>query len=127
MWGFFTMNYPFSLILAFIGMCGLTGCFSQLSNIPNVPTLDSLEIPDVNKDLVPETTLPKIPAIPDIKVPNELLSTQNISCVAGFVENKPGYGTLDIYTSPRNVNEVTHIEDVSIETAKEITEDMGEC
>lgn len=73
MWGFFIMNYPFSLMLAFIGMCGLTGCFPQLPNIPNVPTLDSLEIPDVNKDLLPETTLPEIPAIPDIKVPNELL------------------------------------------------------
>lgn len=59
--------------------------------------------------------------------PITTISTENISCVAGFVENKPGYGTLDIYTSSGSVNEVTHIEDVSIETAKEITEDMGEC
>ena len=49
------------------------------------------------------------------------------SCVAGYVEDSPGKGTLDIFFPTEFSPKVQSIEDVSIEVAKEVTEQLGTC
>ena len=49
------------------------------------------------------------------------------SCVAGYVEDSPGYGTLDIYADTEFSPKVQSISDVSVKVAKEITDDLGVC
>jgi hypothetical protein len=49
------------------------------------------------------------------------------ACVAGFVEDTPGAGTLDIYFPSGFSPDVQSIKDVSIEVAKEVTEQLGAC
>ena len=48
-------------------------------------------------------------------------------CVAGFVEDSPGKGTIDIFFSSEYAPNVQSIEGVSIETAKEVTTELGVC
>ena len=49
------------------------------------------------------------------------------TCIAGFVQTKPHRGNIDIYTKSGVVNEVQTLEDVSLKTAAEITEELGVC
>ena len=49
------------------------------------------------------------------------------SCVAGYVENTPGKGTLDIYFPSEFSPDIQSIKDVSIEVAQEVTEQLGVC
>tara|TARA_R110002012_G_scaffold222330_1_gene394164 strand:- start:632 stop:886 length:255 start_codon:yes stop_codon:yes gene_type:complete len=48
----------------------------------------------------------------------------NTSCVAGYVEDTPGKGTLDIYTETIGIETIT---DVSIEVAEQISDSIGNC
>ena len=48
-------------------------------------------------------------------------------CVAGFVEDSPGKGTLDIFYASNYAPDVQSIEGVSIEVAEEITNQLGRC
>ena len=48
-------------------------------------------------------------------------------CVAGFVEDSPGKGTLDIFFPSDFSPDVQSIEGVSIETAEKVTQDIGRC
>ena len=48
-------------------------------------------------------------------------------CVAGFVEDTPGAGTLDIYFPSEFSPDVQSIEGVSIEIAREIAVEIGAC
>ena len=45
-------------------------------------------------------------------------------CVAGFVEDTPGKGTLDIYTKTIGIESISN---VSIEIAKDIAANLGAC
>ena len=49
------------------------------------------------------------------------------ACVAGFVETSPGKGTLDIFFPSDFSPDVQSIEDVSIEVAEKVTNDIGRC
>ena len=49
------------------------------------------------------------------------------SCVAGYVEDTPGKGTLDILFPTEFAPDVTSIKDVSIEVAQKVTEQLGTC
>ena len=46
-------------------------------------------------------------------------------CVAGFVEDSPGKGTLDIFFVSNYAPALQSITDVSVETANEITDQLG--
>ena len=48
-------------------------------------------------------------------------------CVAGFVEDSPGKGTLDIYFPTEYALDVQSIEGVSIKVAEDITAELGVC
>lgn len=48
-------------------------------------------------------------------------------CVAGYVENSPGKGTLDIFYASDYAPDIQSIEGVSIEVAEEITAALGLC
>ena len=48
----------------------------------------------------------------------------NTSCVAGFVEDTPGKGTIDIYTETIGVESISN---VTIKIAEEITQSIGNC
>lgn len=48
-------------------------------------------------------------------------------CVAGFVEDKPGKGTIDIFFPSKIVPPIQSIADVSVEVAEEITTQIGTC
>ena len=48
-------------------------------------------------------------------------------CVAGYVENSPGKGTLDIFFESDYAPDIQSIEDVSVEVAEEITAELGLC
>ena len=48
-------------------------------------------------------------------------------CVAGFVEDSPGKGTLDIFFVSNYAPALQSITDVSVETANEITDQLGVC
>ena len=48
-------------------------------------------------------------------------------CVAGFVENSPGKGTLDLFYASKYAPDLQSIEGVSIEVAEEITQQLGVC
>ena len=48
-------------------------------------------------------------------------------CVAGYVEDSPGKGTLDIFYSSNYSPNLQSIPNVSVETAQEITEALGVC
>ena len=48
-------------------------------------------------------------------------------CVAGFVEDSPGKGTLDIFYDTEFAPKLQSITDVSVETANEITDQLGVC
>ena len=48
-------------------------------------------------------------------------------CVAGYVEDKPGKGTIDIFFPSKIVPPIQSIADVSVEVAQEITEQIGLC
>lgn len=48
-------------------------------------------------------------------------------CVAGYVENSPGKGTLDIFYASDYAPDIQSIEGVSIEVAEEITAALGIC
>ena len=45
-------------------------------------------------------------------------------CVAGFVEDTPGKGTIDIYTKTIGIESISN---VSIEIAKDIATNLGVC
>ena len=49
------------------------------------------------------------------------------SCVAGYVEDTPGKGTLDILFPTDFAPDVQSIKDVSIEVAQEVTKQLGTC
>lgn len=49
------------------------------------------------------------------------------SCVAGYVEDTPGKGTLDILFPTEFAPDVQSIKDVSIEVAQKVTEQLGTC
>ena len=49
------------------------------------------------------------------------------SCVAGYVEDTPGKGTLDIYFPSEFSPNIQSIKNVSIEVAQEVTEQLGVC
>ena len=44
-------------------------------------------------------------------------------CVAGYVEDSPGKGTLDVYS----YGEVSTISNISVTVAKEIAKELGTC
>ena len=48
-------------------------------------------------------------------------------CVAGFVEDTPGKGTLDIYAPTKYSPEIQSISNVSVKVAEEVTADLGLC
>ena len=48
----------------------------------------------------------------------------NSSCVAGYVEDTPGKGTLDIYTETIGIESISN---VSIEIADDISHSIGNC
>ena len=48
-------------------------------------------------------------------------------CVAGYVENSPGKGTIDIFYASDYAPDIQSIEGVSIEVAEEITAALGIC
>ena len=48
----------------------------------------------------------------------------NTSCVAGYVEDTPGKGTLDIYTETIGIESISN---VSIEVADDISNSIGTC
>ena len=48
-------------------------------------------------------------------------------CVAGFVEDKPGVGTLDFYFPTDWADDVQSVSGVSVKVAQEITELIGVC
>ena len=50
--------------------------------------------------------------------------TANTSCVAGYVEDTPGKGTIDIYTETIGIESISNI---SIKIAEEITQSIGNC
>ena len=49
------------------------------------------------------------------------------SCVAGFVEDSPGKGTLDILFPSDFTSDIQSIKEVSIEVAEEVTRQLGRC
>ena len=51
----------------------------------------------------------------------------NGMCVAGFVEDSPGKGTIDIFYSTNYAPDLQSIPNVSVETAQEVTEALGVC
>jgi hypothetical protein len=48
-------------------------------------------------------------------------------CVAGYVEDEPGAGTLDIYFDTEFADKVQSITGVSVEVADEVTNFLGRC
>ena len=48
----------------------------------------------------------------------------NTSCVAGYVEDTPGKGTLDIYTETIGIESISN---VSIKIADDISHSIGNC
>ena len=48
-------------------------------------------------------------------------------CVAGFVEDSPGKGTLDIFYANNYSPDIQSIPGVSIEVAEAITSELGVC
>ena len=57
----------------------------------------------------------------------EISDEPSESCVAGYVETSPGKGTLDIFFPSAFSPNIQSIENVSIETAQEVTEQLGVC
>ena len=52
----------------------------------------------------------------------------NTMCIAGFTQTSKNKGTLSIYTKSASKPPIVEdIEDVSFETAEEITSDLGLC
>ncbi len=49
------------------------------------------------------------------------------TCIVGSVQTGPDTGTLKIYTKSGFIDEVQTLEDVSMETIKEVTKDLGAC
>ena len=56
-----------------------------------------------------------------------IINERTDSCVAGYVEDTPGKGTLDILFPTEFAPDVTSIKDVSIEVAQKVTEQLGTC
>ena len=74
--------------------------------------------------LLVSTCTPKI----NTDVASSVISDEpDQSCVAGYVETSPGKGTLDIYFPTDFSPNIQSIEGVSIEVAKEVTEELGTC
>ena len=48
-------------------------------------------------------------------------------CVAGYVEDSPGKGTLDIFAPTEYSPKVQSIPEVSVTVAEEITAELGLC
>ena len=48
-------------------------------------------------------------------------------CIAGFVEDAPGVGTIDIFFPAKHSPDVQSISEVSVKVAKELTDELGVC
>ena len=56
------------------------------------------------------------------------LTDESLSvCVAGFVEDSPGKGTLDLFYASDYAPDLQSIPGVSIKVAEQITSDLGVC
>ena len=53
-----------------------------------------------------------------------ITDSANTSCVAGYVEDTPGKGTIDIYTETIGIESISG---VTIKIAEEITQSIGNC
>ena len=64
------------------------------------------------------------PHVNDDFATNFIDDSVNTSCVAGYVEDTPGKGTIDIYTETIGVESISN---VTIKIAEEITQSIGNC
>lgn len=91
-----------------------------MPKLPNIPEIPEVEIPDVE---VPEVELPEVKTLQLSVKPY----SESRGCIAGFVEDTPGKGTLDMYYPSRFAEDVQSISNVSIKVAQEITKNLGVC
>ena len=64
------------------------------------------------------------PNVNDDFATNFIDNSTNTSCVAGYVEDTPGKGTIDIYTATVGIESIS---EVSTKIAEEITQSIGTC
>lgn len=64
------------------------------------------------------------PHVNDDFATNFIDDSANTSCVAGYVEDTPGKGTIDIYTETIGIESISG---VTIKIAEEITQSIGNC
>ena len=64
------------------------------------------------------------PNVNDDFATNFIDDSTNTSCVAGYVEDTPGKGTLDVYTETIGIESISG---VTIKIAEEITQSIGNC
>lgn len=105
-----------------MSLTALVGCMPKLPSIPEIPEVEipEVEIPAVE---IPEVELPEIKSLQLSVEPY----SESRSCVAGFVEDAPGEGTLDMYYPSRFAENIQSITNVPIKVAQEITDDLGVC
>ena len=48
-------------------------------------------------------------------------------CIAGFVEDAPGVGTLDFFFPSEFTEDIQSVSEVSVKVAEEITKSIGVC
>ena len=108
--------------LLLLSLTALVGCMPKLPSIPEIP---EVEIPEVE---VPEVQIPEV-ELPEVKSLQLSVEPYRESrgCIAGFVEDTPGKGTLDMYYPSRFSEEIQSIPGVSIKVAQEITDSLGVC
>ena len=54
-------------------------------------------------------------------------STTSYPCIAGFVEDAPGVGTLDFFFPSEFTEDIQSVSEVSVKVAEEITKSIGVC
>ena len=64
------------------------------------------------------------PKVNDNFATNFIDDTPRTMCVAGYVEDTPGKGTIDVYTETIGIESISNI---SIKIAEEITQSIGNC
>ena len=55
------------------------------------------------------------------------ITDHQVMCVAGFVEDRPGYGTLDVYIDTTYMDKTQSITGVSVDVVDGITNVLGSC
>ena len=53
--------------------------------------------------------------------------TTSYPCIAGFVEDAPGVGTLDFFFPSEFTEDIQSVSEVSVKVAEEITKSIGVC